>query len=65
MANLLLLLKIMPFLYIVIYDTGILPFFWLLSYQLFLLICDFLKTKLEKTFCLSSVLENTQTSLGG
>lgn len=65
MANLLLLLKIIPFLYIVIYDIGVLPFFWLLSYQLFLLICDFLITKLEKMFCLSSVLEHTQTSLGG
>ena len=65
MANLLLLLKIIPFLYVVIYDLGVLPFFWLLSYQLLLLIGDFLKMKLEKTFCLSSVLENTQTSLGG
>ena len=65
MANLLLLLKIIPFLYIVIYDIGVLSFFWLLSYQLFILICDFLITKLGKTFSLSSVLEHTQISLGG
>lgn len=34
----------------------------LFSHQLFLLICDFLVRKLKEMFCLSCVLDDTQTS---